>query len=272
MSGLPVVVGVDGSSSALAAVAWAARECALHDVPLRLVHAYTLPTRGYPEVISSARELRSAMYDQGRMWLSQAVAVARTEAPDVLVEHDLRMEHPTPVLLAESARAREVVVGSHGLGGFMGALVGSTAVALSQHGECPVVVVRWPKNRAPQQEGPVVVGIDLSPESDAAIGFAFDEAAARGVSLVAAMAHVDEQSQLLNARMSGWLEKYPDVAVEQLVVGERPIPLLLELGERAGLLVVGSRGRGGFAGMLLGSTSQALIHHAPCPVAVVRPA
>ncbi len=118
----------------------------------------------------------------------------------------------------------------------------------------------------------MVVGIDLSPDSDAAIGFAFDEAAARGVPLLAAMAHVDEKSQLLNARMSGWLEKYPDVAVEQLVVGERPIPLLLELGERAGLLVVGSRGRGGFAGMLLGSTSQALIHHAPCPVAVVRPA
>ncbi|MEU0879255.1 universal stress protein [Lentzea sp. NPDC005914] len=272
MSSLPVVVGVDGSSSALAAVAWAARECALHEAPLRLVHAYTLPTRGYPEVISSARELRSAMYDQGRMWLSQAVAVARSEAPDVPVEHDLRMEHPTPVLLAESARAREVVVGSHGLGGFTGALVGSTAVALSQHGECPVVVVRCPKNRTPQHEGPVVVGVDLSPESDPAIGFAFDEAAAREAPLTAAMAHIDEQSKLLSTRMSGWLEKYPDVAVEQMVVGERPIPLLLELGERAGLLVVGSRGRGGFAGMLLGSTSQALIYHAPCPVAVVRPA
>ncbi|MCX2949412.1 universal stress protein [Lentzea sp. NEAU-D7] len=255
MSGLPVVVGVDGSTSALAAVAWAARACMRHGAPLRLVHAYTLPTRGYPEVISSARDLRSAMYDQGRMWLSQAVAVAQAEAPDVPVEHDLRMEHPTPVLIAESARAREVVVGSHGLGGFTGALVGSTAVALSIHGECPVVV-----------------GVDLSPESDAAIGFGFEEAAASGTPLVAAMAHDDEQSPALDTRMSGWLEKYPDVAVEQLVVGERPIPLLLELGQRAGLLVVGSRGRGGFAGMLLGSTSQALIYHAPCPVAVVRPA
>jgi nucleotide-binding universal stress UspA family protein len=271
MSGLPVVVGVDGSSSALAAVAWAARSCARHSVPLRLVHAYTLPTRGYPEVISSARELRSAMYDQGRMWLSQAVAVARAEAPDVPVEHDLRMEHPTPVLIAESARAREVVVGSHGLGGFTGALVGSTAVALSAHGECPVVVVRWPKKQAQHHDGPVVVGVDLSPGSDPALSFGFEEAAAAGVPLVAAMAHVDEQSSLLNTRMSGWLEKYPDVAVEQVVVGERPIPLLLELGERAGLLVVGSRGRGGFTGMLLGSTSQALIYHAPCPVAVVRP-
>lgn len=180
------------------------------------------------------------------------------------VEHDLRMEHPTPVLIAESARAREVVVGSHGLGGFTGALVGSTAVALSNHGECPVVVVRGTQN-----DGPVVVGVDLSPESDPAIGFGFQEAAASGVPLVAAMAHADEQS--LDTRMSGWLRKYPDVAVEH-VLGERPIPLLLELGHRAGLLVVGSRGRGGFAGMLLGSTSQALIYHAPCPVAVVRPA
>jgi nucleotide-binding universal stress UspA family protein len=126
--------------------------------------------------------------------------------------------------------------------------------------------------RGNHHEGPVVVGVDLSPESDPAIGFGFEEAAAREVPLVAAMAHHDEQSALLNNRMSGWLEKYPDVAVERLVAAERPIPLLLELGERAGLLVVGARGRGGFAGMLLGSTSQALIYHAPCPVAVVRPA
>ena len=158
-------------------------------------------------------------------------------------------------------------MGSHGLGGFTGALVGSTAVALSIHGESPVVVVR-----GHQQDGPVVVGVDLSPESDAAIGFAFEEAAAARTSLVAAMAHVDEQSSLLKARLSGWLEKYPDVVVEEVAVGERPIPLLLELGQRAGLLAVGTRGRGGFAGMLLGSTSQALIYHAPCPVAVVRPA
>ncbi|MET9231076.1 universal stress protein [Lentzea sp. NPDC003310] len=266
MSTLPVVVGVDGSSSALAAVAWAARACVRHGAPLRLVHAYTLPTRGYPEVISSARELRSAMYDQGRLWLSQAVDVAQAEAPDVLVEHDLRMEHPTPVLLAESARAREVVVGSRGLGGFTGALIGSTAVALSAHGECPVVVVR-----GQQSEGPVVVGVDLSPGSDAALGFGFEEAAASGAPLVAAMAEADEPASL-DARVSEWLRKYPDVAVERVVAGERPIPLLLELGQRAGLLVVGSRGRGGFAGMLLGSTSQALVHHAPCPVAVVRPA
>ncbi|MEV6715772.1 universal stress protein [Lentzea sp. NPDC051208] len=114
------------------------------------------------------------------------------------------------------------------------------------------------------------MGVDLSPESDPAIGFGFEEAAASGTPLVAAMAH-DEQWPAPKTRMSGWLEKYPDVAVE-LVAGERPIPLLLELGQRAGLLVVGSRGRGGFAGMLLGSTSQALIYHAPCPVAVVRPA
>ena len=262
-----MVAGVDGSSSALAAVAWAARSCALHSAPLRLVHAYTLPTRGYPEVISSARELRSAMYDQGRMWLSQAVAVAQSEAPDVPVEHDLRMEHPTPVLIAESARARRIVVGSQGLGGFTGALVGSTAVALSIHGECPVVVVR-----GDHHGGPVVVGVDLSAGSDPALSFGFEEAAATGVPLVAALADDDEQSALLGTRLAGWREKYPDVPVELRVTAERPVPLLLELGERAGMLVVGSRGRGGFAGMLLGSTSQSLIYHAPCPVAVVRPA
>jgi len=112
--------------------------------------------------------------------------------------------------------------------------------------------------------------VDLSPESDPALGFGFEEALASGVPLVAALADVDEKSSLLSKRLSGWLEKYPDVEVEQFVAGERPIPVLLGLGERAGLLVVGSRGRGGFTGMLLGSTSQALIYHAPCPVAIVR--
>lgn len=247
----------------MAAVVWAANACTRYRSPLRLVHAYSLPTRGYPEVISSARELRSAMYDQGRLWLSDAVAAAHAVSPDLVIEHDLRMEHPVPTLLEESARARQIVLGSRGLGGFTGALVGSTAVALAAHASCPVVVVR-----GESVLGPVVVGVDVSAGSDAALGFAFEEASARGVVLV--VAHAGGEVEGVMQRVSGWVEKYPDVVVEQVLARERPAPLLLRLGESAGLLVVGCRGRGGFTGLLLGSTSQALVQHAPCPVAIVR--
>jgi nucleotide-binding universal stress UspA family protein len=258
-SALPVVAGVDGSGSALAAVVWAAHACTRYRVPLRLVHAYSLPTRGYPEIVSSARELRSAMYDQGRLWLSDAVAAARDVSSSLEVEYDLRMEHPVSTLLAESARARQVVLGSRGLGGFTGALVGSTAVGLAAHASCPVVVVR-----GSGASGPVIVGVDQSTSSDAALGFGFEEAAARGVGLVAA--HAGSAAPDLGE----WVDKYPDVTVTRVVEDEHPAALLLRLGTEAQLAVVGCRGRGGFAGLLLGSTSQALVHHSPCPVAIVR--
>ncbi|GLZ31690.1 universal stress protein [Lentzea sp. NBRC 105346] len=259
----PVVAGVDGSGSALTAVAQAARACTRYRLPLRLVHAYSLPTRGYPEVISTARELRSAMYDQGRLWLSQAVAVAHDVEPDLVVEHDLRMEHPVPTLLAESVRARRVVVGAHGLGGFTGAVVGSTALGLATYASCPVVVVRGDAD-----SGAVVVGVDLAPGSDVVLSLGFEEASARGAPLVAAWS--DGDSAVLAQRLARWREKFPDVAVSPVVTDERPVPMLLRLGASAQLMVVGCRGRDGFTGMLLGSTGQALVHHAPCSVAVVR--
>ena len=165
-------------------------------------------------------------------------------------------------------------------------LAGSTAVALAAHAECPVVVVRG----RPAGEA-VVVGVDASPGSDAAIGFGFEEAAARSVPVVAVLAWqeflVDSvfarepvgwqvttgegQWHLLAQRMAGWQQKYPDVTVVQMVVRDRPAHTLLDMAGNAQLLVVGSRGHGGFSGMLLGSTSQALVYHSPCPVAVVRP-
>ncbi|MET8762975.1 universal stress protein, partial [Lentzea sp. NPDC004782] len=81
----PVVVGVDGSSSALAAVRWAAEDCARHHRSLRLVHAYALPVRGYPEVIVTGNEIRQAIEEQARVWLAEAVAAARAVAPEVEV-------------------------------------------------------------------------------------------------------------------------------------------------------------------------------------------
>ncbi|MEU7531454.1 universal stress protein [Saccharothrix sp. NPDC042600] len=282
----PIVVGVDGSASALSAVAWAAREAERHRVPLRLVHAYLVPTRGYPEIVLTGHEVRHAIEEQGRRWLAEAEAAAKAAA-DVPVEVSLEFAGAAGAMVWESERARLVVLGSRGLGGFSGLVVGSVAVALAAHGKCPVVVVRGED----REDGPVVVGVDGSPASEEAVDFAFEAASSRNAPLKAVHVWSDflvdgpygsrltvdwdqveaAEERVLAERLAGHAEKYPDVVVERLVVRDRPVRALLAAAEGARLLVVGSRGHGGFTGMLLGSTSQALVHHATCPLAVVRP-
>jgi nucleotide-binding universal stress UspA family protein len=284
----PIVCGVDGSDSALAAAGWAAQECARHQVPLRLVHAFMLPTRGYPEVVLVGNDIRHAMEEQGRAWLEEARAAARAAAPDVEVTTEVVCCGAGALLIELSKSARTVVIGSRGLGTVTGLAVGSTAVALAAHAQSPVVVVRG--NAVP--DGPVVVGVDGSPTSEAALAFAFEESSLRNTSLTAVMTVTDfaadsayvlsrlgidwgqveeDERRLLAQRLAGWQEKYPDVVVNRIALRDRPVRALMRYGAEAQLLVVGSHGHGGFAGMLLGSTSQALVHHAPCPLAIVRP-
>ncbi|MCG8922821.1 universal stress protein [Lentzea sp. CC55] len=284
----PIVAGVDGSTSALSAVTWAAQECARHKMPLRLVHAYVLPTRGYPEVVLTGNEIRHALENLGWDKLQVATAAARAAAPDVEVTTDIVCCGATALLVEESQSARLVVVGSQGLGTVTGMIVGSTALALAAHGQSPVVVVRG----TAVPDGPVVVGVDGSPTSEAALAFAFETASMRGTRLTAVMCWQDfmvesaysasrftvdwgqveaEERRLLAQRLAGWQEKYPDVQVHPVVVRDRPVRALMRYGAEAQLVVVGSHGHGGFAGMLLGSTSQALVYNAPCPLAIVRP-
>ncbi|WNV87440.1 universal stress protein [Umezawaea sp. Da 62-37] len=284
----PVVVGVDGSATALDAVLWAADDCARHHVPLLLVHCYSLPTRGYPDMLVDAQGLLTTLQDLGTQWLDEAAVAALAAAPGITVQTRSVMAPDISQLIDESAHARMVVVGSRGLGGFTGILLGSTAAALAAHAHSPTVVVRGTTTA----DGPVVVGVDGSPTSEAAIGFAFEAASVREAPLTAVLSWTDplledavqathftateieavqEREILLAERLAGWQEKYPDVAVERIVVRDRPVRALLRIAEHARLLVVGSRGHGGFTGMLLGSTSQALVNHAPCPVAIVRP-
>ncbi|PXY30343.1 universal stress protein [Prauserella sp. PE36] len=288
-----IVAGVDGSTSALHAVAWAATEAAPRREKLRLVSAYAVPEHGYPAFLTSVGELREGLRAQGEDRLREAREAAEKAAPGIDVETVLVEADPTVTLLGESRTARVVVLGSRGLGGFSGLLVGSTAVALAAHGSCPVVVVRGrgAEGVAPA-EGPVVVGLDGSPASVAAIEFAFAEASARGLPLVAVRTWNDvmleatlrmyplsvnpddidaEERALLEAQVDAVREDYPEVPVEAVVARGRAARTLLEHSERAQLVVVGSRGRGGFRGLLLGSTSRALVTHASCPVAVVRP-
>jgi nucleotide-binding universal stress UspA family protein len=287
-----VVVGVDGSASALHAVRWAAREAARRHAPLRLVHAcYLMPVR-HPRQVAPPAEYHDAVLEQGRHWLNQAAEAARTTAPDVSLGTDLRDGIGANVLISESKTALLVVVGSRGIGGFRGLLVGSVSAAVSAHGHCPVVVMHGPGgDGAPPESGPVVVGVDGSPLSDAAIEFAFAAAGERGVPLVAVHSWLDvnlaagwpglpntidwewvgqDEARRLDEVLARWSEKFPEIELRKVVERDRPERALLKAAADAQLVVVGSRGRGALTGLGLGSVSQSLLQHAECPVVVAR--
>jgi nucleotide-binding universal stress UspA family protein len=277
-----IVVGVDGSASALDAVRWAAVEAGRRRMPLRLVSSYQL-SAGVAGVLDAG--VLDVLREQGRRWLAEARDVA--DEAGVRMSIVLASAPAVPLLVRESRDAALLVLGSRGLGGFTGLLIGSTAVALAGRAHCPMVVVR---GEVPAH-GPVVVGIDGLRDSEEAVGFAFAEASAQDADVVAV--HVWHESladvvllghptppdfdraqqrayETLAERLAGWQEKYPDVHVTREVVRGHPSEALLRHAEGARLVVVGTRGRGGVRGLVLGSTSQHLLHHAPCPVAVVR--
>jgi nucleotide-binding universal stress UspA family protein len=291
-SEFPVVVGVDGSEPALHAVRWAAREADRQAAVLRLVHVcYLAPVR-HPKQVAPPQEYQTAVLEQGRHWLSEAVAAARQVAPGITIITDLHSGVVAHELITESRQARQLVLGSRGLGGFRSLLVGSIAVALSGHAHCPVAVIRSStSDGVPPSAGPVVVGVDGSALSDAALEYAFEAAAARTVPLlvVHAWADVDvsgawaaapgtidwdwlqaEEEKELAEQLAPWQDRYPDVEVRPVVARGRPAHTLLEHAADAQLVVVGSRGRGALAGLGLGSVSQTLLHQAECPVVVAR--
>jgi nucleotide-binding universal stress UspA family protein len=289
----PVAAGVDGSTSSIRAVQWAARQAALWGVPLRLVHAHVWPLIHQPSLAGLTGHDLQALLNLGYNWLRRAADAATGAVPDIDVNTELVTSAAAPLLIHESADARLVVVGSRGLGGFTGLLVGSNAVALSAHARSPVAVIRTPGDDAePPRSGPVVLGVNGSPTNDeAAIAFAYEAAAQRQVPLTAVHAWTDVTSQpsflppldhnwpviadderrLLAERLAGWQQKYPDVQVEHVVTEGRPADSLLQAAQGAQLVVVGTRGRGGLRGLFLGSTCHALLHHAACPVIVARP-
>jgi len=286
-----VVVGVDGSAGSDQAVRWTVGLAARRRLPVRIVHALRLTVPQYGPGIGETGALFDAIQENGERILRDALRLARQVDETLPITTDMPTEPPVPLLTELSRSARMVVIGHTGAGGFPGMLVGSTAAAVVSHAHCPVLVVRGRFGPAVPEEGPVVVGVDGSPVSESAVAVAFDEASVRGVPLIALHAWHDDtygsmystnrhlvewtsieagEQQLLAERLAGWQEKYPDVVVRRALVRDRPRHALMEWSATARLVVVGSRGRGGFRGMLLGSTSQALVQHARCPVLVVR--
>lgn len=282
----PVVVGVDGSASALAAVDLAAAEATRRRRPLHVVHAFLWPYLHAPLGPSPFGPPDGGLRHEAELLLADAVLRARTVAPDATVHAELITGEAAAVLRDASRSAALLVVGDRGLGGFTGLLVGSVAVHLSAHATCPVLVARGTADPT----APVLLGVDGSPANDPAVGFAFEAAALRGVPLIALHAWThpvatgtgdllplvydaadveSEEARVLAEALGGWHDKHPDVTVHRELVRGGARKALIDATGRAQLIVVGTRGRGGFTGLLLGSVSQAVLHHATCPVAVV---
>lgn len=287
----PVVVGVDGTAAALEAARWAAKLARRDHLPLRLVHTYDLPL-GLPTGVSEEESMLHTLRAQGRRQLAAAQEAVAQVGPGLQTETVLVAAQTVPALLREAEAASVLVLGTRGQSALTGLLVGCKTVAIAGRAHSPVVVARGvTADRPPRDSGPVVVGVDGTAVSEAAIAFAFAEASARRAELVAvhawteslfeiAMAGNDvpvdlkvlreQAEESLAERLAGWQEKYPDVRIQRDVVHDRPGRALRRCSTTAQLVVVGRRGRGSFASLLLGSTSQDLLYHAQCPVAVVR--
>ncbi len=277
----PIVAGVDGSGRSLRAVIWAAHEAVLRGSTLRLVHSLPRWEGDFP-VFPPGR------FEEARRHGVAAVEEARSLAndiyPDLEISTALPMGTPAQVLLDEAASAHSVIVGAKGADvGNM--LLGSTTLQLVGHTPCPVVVVGHPA----AGHGRVVVGYDGSSASTRALEYAFGEASLRTARLrvVSALGmpqgwprhllrplpedndEVAERRQQVEDQLVPLRELYPGVTVEVHVHRLDPVPVLTDATHKADLVVVGSRGRGGFHGLAVGSVTHKLMHFVGCPMVVV---
>jgi nucleotide-binding universal stress UspA family protein len=275
-----VVAAVDGSDIALAAAHVAAGEAELRQQPLVLMYCFTWPAI-YPP-LTALFPPDPGPRKRAESILSAAADEIRSAHPAVDTQVLLRNGPPAAMLIEESPRASLLVLGHRGSGGFAGLHIGSVAIHTAAHARCPVLVVR---GDPPAPDTPVLVGVDGSEESKRALQFAFPTAARRHVALrvVAVWPSIwtlplaveetarHEAEQRLAGQLGSLPAQYPAVKYETRVVpGDSAAGTLITEASGAGLVVVGSRGRGGLRGILLGSVGRALLAHSPCPVVVCR--
>ncbi len=293
-----IVVGVDGSAPSNAAVAWAAHDAAIRKIPLTLVHVTAPAAAAMSAGVAAPSLIAMPVIDDYIRWqqenaeqvIEDAHKIAAATDPGGLeVQTKILSRSPTPALLELSTDAELLVAGCRGQGAVDRTLLGSVSSGLVHHAHCPVAIIH--DEEIPSAQAPVLVGVDGSPTSERATEFAFDEASRRGVELVALHAWSDmpilgfpsinwspaeteniksAEKEVLAERLAGFAERYPNVSVRRVVVADRPSYQLLKHAESAQLVVVGSHGRGGFAGMLLGSVANAVVNSACVPVVVVR--
>ncbi|WP_304455208.1 universal stress protein [Nocardiopsis sp. YSL2] len=290
-SARPVVAAVDGTEQSLRALDWAADEAGIRDRRLRVVYAFEWPMR-------RVAAMGAPGFDPdefARRILEDARQRVEARTPEVAIDPVYVDGDPVPVLLTQAKEAEVLVLGSRGLGTLGSAVLGSTGMQLATAAACPVVVV--PSRTTGPRSGRVAVAVDGSPASLAALDWAFTVAEDHDATLSAIMVCDDPPSlftgplakaayrgpseteraaaqeiahQLLADATAPGRELHPQVRVTEVVAAGHAAQELIGEAEEADLLVVGSRGHGGFAGMLLGSVSHAVLTHSTRPVAVVR--
>jgi nucleotide-binding universal stress UspA family protein len=277
----PVVAGVDGSENSVRAALYAAEEARFRHAPLLL--AFASPWRADDD----PADFSSLLREGAESLLERAAATVRKSLGTAEVTTTVVDGYPVDALRDLSAEASLVVLGSRGVGGVAGLLVGSTASGVVHHARCPVIVLPEEDGDSPGR-GPVVVGVEGHPDDQEVLAFAVGEAASRGADVVAVHAWrdvtleaavgglgpyvdwtgVEAAEQLLLAEsVSGWRDKEPDVEIVERVLRDRPATALLDAAATAGLLVVGHRHRRALA--RLGSTTNGVLHRARCPLGVV---
>jgi len=279
----PILVGVDGSPESIEATRWGVAEAAMRGHPLVVVCVYFWPAPALPLSRQPADLTEDTLRQDADRVVADVIGATRNPDIDVPITASTVPGLPAYKLIELSERASMIVVGHRGHGGFAGLRLGSVAANVAAHAACPVAVVRSAATGATAART-VLVGVDGPGSADAVLGFAFDEASRRDSALRALTARERPNWPIgseaadwpataaanLSALMRPWEEKFPNVPVEQVVSHERPTAALVDAAARADVLIVGSRGHGGFAGLLLGSVSQQVINHAPIPVVVVR--
>jgi nucleotide-binding universal stress UspA family protein len=281
-----IVVGIDDSPASRAGLRWAAADALRGKKALRVLHVYDWRTPGTRMAVGG--EYAEAMREIAQSVVDAAVEEAHAVAPEVAVTGAAVLGQPGDVLVAASRGAAGVVVGNRGHGGFASTMLGSVSQQVAMHASCPVTVVR---GHTDTDGGSVVVGVDGSAGADVALSVAFEEAIRLGCGVTAVRAyrgdhpygkgmapmpieHADERraSELrhLEADLAVWRQKYPDVDVECLAVDGHAAEVLVKASSAAQVVVVGTRGHGGFTGLLLGSVGLRLLHHSECPVIIAR--
>ncbi|MGY4769660.1 universal stress protein [Kribbella sp. CWNU-51] len=285
----PILVGYDGSPGSQSALRWAVTEAVRQLAPLRILDAFELiiTVRPSPGQVVPLDALRTARQTE----LDSVAESVRLQHPELQVEASLVGGAAVPALLDGAEHARLVVLGSRGHGGWSGLLVGSVAVQVTTHAPCPVIVIPHDLRAHAHETPTVVVGVDGSKASAKAIDFAFDQAEAFGAQVVALHAwttsllnyadgasmlafdeqKIEDEARLLVAEsVAGAAADHPDVHWTTELLSGSAAQALVRRAESADLVVVGSRGRGGFTGLLIGSVGQSVLHHAQSPVAIVR--
>jgi nucleotide-binding universal stress UspA family protein len=289
-----LVVGIDGSQESEAAMVWALEEAARRDLEVELVYALAVPVVSDAYGMVMTRPDIDELTDYSQKLLDAALTSARATAPEVTVSARLASGPPAAVLIEASKHAEGLVVGTRGLGAISGKLLGSVSVRLAGKSVCPVFIVPPEWRERPVPGGSVVVGVDGSEHSDAALRLALEEARCRGVGLTVVSAYhvpwlarpVEPQLIAEFEESERWLadktitesldrvrgHAYADVAIERVTVKAMPADALVEASKSAVLTVVGSRGRRSLSRAILGSVSRTLMQETQRPVAVVHKA